>query len=51
MNVYDETHAYNSSSFDDIENTNLFYDLERKEVIFDGPLGFDYDNKTSCGQY
>lgn len=32
-NIFDETHACNSSSSNSIENTNLIYDLERMEVI------------------
>ena len=41
MNIFDEAHACNSSSFDAIENIGLVCDLERKEVIFYAPLCFD----------
>ena len=34
MNIFDETHAHNSSSSNDIENTVILHDLERSEVIF-----------------
>lgn len=41
MNIFNETHAYKSSSFKNIKNTDLVCDLEMKEVIFVTPLCFD----------
>ena len=49
-NIFDETRACNSSSFDGIINTNLFFDLERKEVIFGNPLYFDCNDKIKGEQ-
>lgn len=48
--TFDETHACNSSSSDDIENTNLICDLERKEVIFGIPLCFECNGKIKDEQ-
>ena len=48
--IFDETHGCNSSSSDDIENTDLICDLERKKVIFGNPSCFDYNEKIKDEQ-
>ena len=49
-NIFDGTHASNSSSSNSIENTNLVCDLERKEVIFGSLLCFHFDEKVKDEQ-
>ena len=51
MNIFNEANPYNISLSNDIDHTNLFYGLEGKEVIYNSPLLFDYDNILDFQQF